>query len=92
MHVRVDVTRDEHVAGRVQHPRARADHLGARADVRDPLSPRGDVGPVELARVDVEQRPAAHVEIGGSDAASDVGETPTLNDGHSKRLYGCASR
>ncbi len=84
VHVGVDVAGNEHVAGRVQHPGARADHLVAAADIGDPLSPRGDAGRVELARVDVEQRPAAHVEIGGGGAASDVGETPALSDGHER--------
>src|SRR5438445_106803 len=86
VHVGIDVTRNQDAAGRVDDPRARADHLVAHADVRDPFTARGDVGEVDLARVDVQQGPAAHIQIGGGSAASNVGEAAALSDGHSDQL------
>ena len=86
VHVGIDVARNQDAARRVDDPRARADHLVAHADVRDPFAARGDVGRVELPGVHVEQGSAAHIEIGGGGAASDVGEAPTLSDGHSDQL------
>ena len=86
MHVRVDVTGHQDLPPRVHHARARADHVVAGADVRDPLAFGGDAGRIDLAGVDVEQRSAAHVEVGVGGAASDVGEAPALSDGHDSRL------
>ena len=82
MHVRVDVARHDHLPARVHDARARADHVVAGADVRDAFAADGDAGRIELPGVDVEQRSAAHVEIGVRAATRDVGETPTLSDGH----------
>jgi hypothetical protein len=84
MNVRVDVAGDQDVARRIENLRARAHHLVAHADVRDPLTPRRDVGRVQLAGIDVEQSAAAHVQIGGSGATSHVGQAPTLSDGHDR--------
>ena len=80
--VRVDVTGDEDAARGVDEPGPRAHHVLARSDVRDALADDGDVGRVELARVDVEQRPAAHVEVGGRLAARDRGEPAPFREVH----------
>ena len=82
MHVRVDVAGDQHLRPGVDHARARPDHVVAGAHVGDPLALDGDGGRIDLAGIDVEQRSAAHVEIGRGGAASDVGEAPALSDGH----------
>ena len=82
VHVRVDVAGHEDAPARLQHARARADHVVARADVGNALTADGDVRRVHLARVDVEQRAAAKVEIGGRGAARDRGEAPSLGEPH----------
>ena len=86
MDVRIDEARHERLARGLQHLRSGADHVLARADVRDPLAPDGDVRRVNLPRVDVQERAAVDVEIGVGSAAGNVGEALALGDDHEQRL------
>src|SRR5207245_1933723 len=80
--VGVDVAGNEDLVRRVEHRRARPDHILAPADVRDPLALDGDGRGIELARVDVEQCAAADHEVRGQGTPRDVGELPALGHVH----------
>ncbi len=80
--VRVDVARHQHPAGRVDHLGPPAHHVAARAHVGDALALDGDVGRVEFAGVDVQQRPAADVEVGRGLTTRHRGQRPPVGDRH----------